>query len=94
MATHQAQEQAAGDRTINFTCEAPAGVQAVCLAGDFNGWDPKPMARKNGSFRARVKLSPGEHQYRFVVDGEWRNDPTAQAEAPNPFGGMNSVIRV
>ena len=81
-------------RAITFICQAPPEVQAVCLAGDFNAWNPVEMVRENGNFRRRVKLSRGEHQYRFVVDGKWQNDPAAKAQVPNPFGGTNSVVTV
>jgi hypothetical protein len=38
-----------------------------------------------------VALPPGNHQYRFRVDGEWRDDPAAAVRVPNPFGGENAV---
>jgi hypothetical protein len=49
---------------------------------------------QDGTFQARVRLSRGEHQYKFVADGVWMDDPEAAARAPNPFGTTNSVVRV
>jgi 1,4-alpha-glucan branching enzyme len=69
----------------------------VYLAGDFNNWSPsaQQMTRmQDGTFQARVRLSRGEHQYKFVADGVWMDDPEAAARAPNPFGTTNSVVRV
>jgi hypothetical protein len=41
-----------------------------------------------------VQLSPGEHYYRFLVDGEWRDDPECPMRVPNPFGGENMMREV
>ncbi len=79
--------------TQSFTLHAP-GVQCVELVGDFTDWEAKPIrlrAGARGIWRARVALPPGNHQYRFRVDGEWRDDPAAAVRVPNPFGGENAV---
>lgn len=39
-------------------------------------------------------LDPGIYEYRFVVDGEWLADPGCRQVAPNPFGGLNSVLTI
>jgi len=68
----------------------------VFLAGDFNAWNPRShrMTRKDGCFKRKLKLEPGAHEYKFVVDGEWLVDPNAVEQRPNEFGSMNSVIHV
>jgi hypothetical protein len=48
----------------------------------------------DGVWRATVKLEPGTHHYRFLVDGEWRDDPECTLRAPNPFGGENMTRQV
>jgi 1,4-alpha-glucan branching enzyme len=83
-------------REVEVVCEAP-DAREVNLAGEFNNWcrDSLPMHRNgDGLWRARVKLGPGEHQYRFIVDGNWQDDPRALAYVPNVFGSQNSVLRV
>jgi len=63
---------------IRFTYTQP-GAGAVFLAGDFNDWSTTatPMARdENGVWSVVVTLTPGAHEYKFVVDGEWFADPT------------------
>ena len=39
-------------------------------------------------------LPPGTHHYRFLVDGEWRDDPECKMQVPNAFGTRNSVRQV
>jgi chromosome partitioning protein len=70
----------------------------VQIAGDFNNWQPEKteMARvgESGVWQAKLKLPPGKHLYRFVVDGQWQQDPYNEKCETNPFGGFNSVIDV
>lgn len=37
------------------------------------------------------KLPAGRYQYRFLVDGEWRDDPECMVRLPNPYGSHNMV---
>jgi 1,4-alpha-glucan branching enzyme len=85
-----------GDCAMTFVCEPESEASKVFLAGDFNDWDPAAtrMVKRNGSFRKKMELPAGEHQYKFVVDGEWQTDPAAMAEVPNEMGTMNSVVTV
>jgi 1,4-alpha-glucan branching enzyme len=79
-----------------FVCDFDPDAKEVYLVGDFNEWNPTAdrMSRWKGTFRRRISLEPGEYQYKFLVDGQWHNDPTAAAQVPNEFGTLNSVIRV
>ncbi len=77
-----------------FEIEA-AGAHEVYLAGSFNDWNPKrhPLKRhRHGLWQVTVRLSPGRHEYRFVVDGIWASDPKAVETAQNPFGSENSIL--
>ena len=79
-----------------FRLEAPE-AEAVCLAGRFNHWDPtaRPLKRNGkGVWETRVSLEPGVHEYRFVVDGVWQDDPQCEAHSPNELGGTNCLVRV
>jgi 1,4-alpha-glucan branching enzyme len=77
-----------------FVCTHTGGE--VYIAGDFNEWNPKShrMLKREGIFQRKLKLTPGTHEYKFIVDGEWQTDPTATEQRPNDFGSMNSVIHV
>jgi hypothetical protein len=50
--------------------------------------------KKDGSFNAEVNLPKNtEHQFKYLVNGnEWVNEPAADKETANEFGGSNSVI--
>ena len=37
-------------------------------------------------------LAPKRHEYRFIVDGEWQDDPHAAIQVPNEFGSSNCVL--
>ena len=79
-----------------FVCTVNPQAKSVYLAGDFNGWDPEAdrMTRRGGGFVRVVRLPRGEHQYKFIVDGQWTHDPAAARQAPNECGSLNSVITV
>jgi 1,4-alpha-glucan branching enzyme len=69
----------------------------VQLVGDFTGWQRRPIElerQKDGVWRATVPLEPGAHEYRFLVDGQWRDDCRCEARRANPFGGENCVREV
>ncbi len=78
--------------TFVFTPESPA--KDVSVAGEFSQWDLLPMAYRNGVFQASVRLAPGVYPYKFVVDGQWIEDPTCAECVPNGLGSTNSVVRI
>ena len=83
-------------KRVNFTLTAPE-AQSVALAGNFNGWTAHihPLKRDSkGIWKIRINLKPGNYQYRFLVDGEWKDDPNCTTFTPNPFGSFNSVLTV
>jgi len=76
-----------------FTFKAPA-AGTVLLAGDFTGWQKNAIPLKprgDGLWQVTTSLSPGTHHYRFIVDGEWRDDPDCVVRVPNPFGTANAI---
>ncbi len=69
----------------------------VQLVGDFTQWQQHPIALQKdpeGVWKAKVELPAGVHHYRFMVDGEWRDDPDCNLREPNPFGGENMTRQV
>ena len=87
---------APGKDGVAFTCRAP-GAKAVFLAGDFNGWNATALAMtaaKDGAWTVTVALAPGDHEYKFVVDGAWQEDADNPLRKADPFGGSNSLVNV
>lgn len=83
-------------KAVVFACPAP-DAQQVSLAGDFNHWDPQthPMQRgADGTWSVSLSLRPGTYQYKFVVDGDWREDHTNPNRTWDTQGVCNSVIEV
>jgi len=83
-------------RRVTLTIEAPH-AETVFLTGDFNQWDEMkhPMKKgKQGVWQKIVMIQPGRYEYRFLVDGKWRNDPTNDQIIANCFGSINNILEV
>ena len=83
-----------GPQSFAFTAPTALSVQ---LVGDFTNWQQKPISLKkgvNGIWRTQVSLSHGTHHYRFLVDGQWHDDPECTLRVTNPFGNENMVCEV
>jgi 1,4-alpha-glucan branching enzyme len=81
----------ASGRAQIFSFRAP-DASSVQLVGDFTHWQESPINLQkdaDGVWRKTVPLPSGTHHYRFLVDGQWRDDPECTLRAPNPFGGEN-----
>jgi len=94
-------ETAMADPRQIEVCFRDRGAHDVRIAGDFNGWVPdkgvRSMIASEGQTRVWTKilaLPPGRYQYRYVVDGEWREDPENPNAVPGPAGVRNSVLVV
>lgn len=84
---------AAASSAPTFTYTDPA-AKSVYVAGDFNEWNAtaNPMEREaSGVWIASIPLKPGKYQYKYVVDGNWKQDPLNPETADDTFGGRNSV---
>ena len=82
-------------RRIVFSFSAPE-AQNVSLVGNFNNWDyTKTMKKdKDGLWTSRVDLEPGKYEYRFLVDGEWQDDPKCQIRQENTYGTQNCILEI
>ena len=81
-------------RRVTLRIEAPY-AKNVLLMGDFNQWDEKkhPMKKgKHGMWQKIIMVPPGRYEYRFLVDGQWRNDPTNDQIIANCFGSTNNIL--
>ena len=78
-----------------------SGASDVRIAGDFNGWVPdkgvRSLIESEGAVRVWTKilqLAPGTYQYRYVVDGEWREDPENPEPDSGAVGRRSSILVV
>lgn len=81
---------------IEFVYEG-AAAKNVVVAGSFNNWSTSSHRLekdKSGLWKTAVPLGKGKYQYKFVVDGEWKEDPSNPQNSEDGHGGKNSVIEV
>ncbi len=66
------------------------------VAGSFNNWNEKelPLVKTSTGWSLALYLAEGTHTYRFIADGQWREDPENKDHFPNEFGEYNSVVRL
>jgi hypothetical protein len=80
---------------VQFRLHVDAARQ-VALAGSFSNWQPAYTLQQvaEGVWTIVLPITPGVHDYAFVVDGEqWVPDPYAP-QVDDGFGGANSRITV
>jgi 1,4-alpha-glucan branching enzyme len=83
-------------RKVDFLIDAP-GASRVILVGDFNKWDTKSQPMKNNGnslWIDSIMIPPGMYEYKFLIDGEWEEDPENEQMCPNCFGTFNSVLNL
>ena len=83
-------------KKVKLTFKAGQNFNSVYVAGDFTGWQDNPITMKknrDGSWSALAPMTPGEHEYKFIADGQWMLDPNAPSRVNN-IGSENSIIRV
>ncbi len=83
-------------KTVEFTLFAP-DAKKVFVAGSFNDWDREDCPLKKGSdgtWRTKVDLPAGRHEYKYFIDGAWAQDTPCDEIIPNAFGTYNCAIVV
>jgi hypothetical protein len=83
-------------KKVEFTFKSLSAT-SVKLAGDFTEWEKQAVEMLHagdGVWCAAVPLAPGSYSYRFIVDGQWFDDPAPIQRIPNPFGSENAVVHV
>ena len=73
-------------------------AQDVQIAGDFSNWEPVEdimvQQNENKIWKGTVQLEPGKYQYKFIVDGEWKIDPSNPEVTTSDMGVCNSLLIV
>ena len=82
---------------VRFSFFAPDASE-VMVAGNFNNWAPseqhKLMRVPGGKWRLSLPLDSGTYQYKFIVDGQWREDPQNPLQEIDEYGRKNSILDV
>ena len=78
---------------FSFAAENAETIEILGLNSD---WENAIIMKKkkDGSFAAEVSLpKDSQHEFKYLVnETQWLNDPEADSEAANIYGGTNSVI--
>lgn len=86
--------EAGQDERIPVVFTWTHGGQNVSLAASFNGWREQiPMSRSGNEFAVVQELPRGVHQYKFIVDDQWRFAPD-QLKTQDGQGNMNNYIDI
>jgi len=71
-------------------------AETVQIRGLNSDWQNSVIMtrKKDGTFTADVTLpKDSKHEFKYLVnEKEWLNEPQADSEEPNEFGGINSVL--
>ena len=83
-------------RRVTFSFES-SDAKEVILLGDFNNWNAKKHPMKsngNGMWNKSVVIPLGRYEYKFLVDGQWEEDPQNDQTCLNGFGTYNNVFNL
>lgn len=80
---------------FTFNSENAETVEILGLNSDW-GNSIVMSKKKNGSFTCDVSLPKNtQHEFKYLVNETfWLNEPEADSENPNVFGGSNSVVYI
>ncbi|MEI9946500.1 MAG: isoamylase early set domain-containing protein [Chitinophagaceae bacterium] len=74
----------------------PENAETVEILGLNSDWQNAIIMskKKDGSFSADVNLpKDSKHEFKYLInESQWFNEPGADGETPNDFGGSNSLI--
>jgi hypothetical protein len=79
-----------------FYLDGYKNADNVVLSGSFNRWDEHlyKMKKTDNGWKLTLQLVPDNYQYRFIVDGNWIEDPNNSYKIENEFNEYNSVIDI
>ncbi len=87
----------AADETATTFAYTDDKAKTVFVAGQFNDWSAtaNPLKKdETGLWTVTIPLKAGKQTYKFVVDGDWRIDPTNPDSVDDGGGNINSVKTV
>lgn len=86
------------NRNVKFIYKSETNKN-VYLSGDFNNWDPfmfrmKEDSKNPGTYSISMRMSPGNHYYKFVTDGISIQDPNNPQKAYDSRGNAVSILTI
>jgi hypothetical protein len=77
-----------------FELDTFPDARQVIITGSFNGWSTENyrMTKMDGKWIFPIRLMPGKHTYKFIVDGNWILDPKNELWEENEYNTHNSVL--
>jgi hypothetical protein len=81
---------------VGFSVVLPE-AKTVQLAADFTDWNESPLDMvkfDGGIWSTTVPLPAGIYAYRFLVDGEWYDDPRSVRRTPNSRSSEKAFVQV
>ncbi|MHB1561704.1 MAG: redoxin domain-containing protein [Isosphaeraceae bacterium] len=85
-----------GQYEVTFHHKPAGPARSVAVVGTFTGWKDHPVAMTGpdaqGAYSTTIVLGPGEHEYKFLLDGEKFHEDPGNPESAGFF--HNSVIRL
>ncbi|CAL2094623.1 hypothetical protein [Tenacibaculum sp. 190524A05c] len=81
---------------VRFFLDGFKKAEKVILAGSFNNWseDSYEMQKVEDGWVFSTRLPYGKYHYKFIVDGEWKTDPSNPVLEFDGHGNINSVKMV
>ena len=80
---------------LKYACSPYISIKMMSVIGSFNAFDPKKgiMELKNGCWVTKIDLPPGDHRYKFLINGVIKlNDPAANIYLPDDLDELWSAI--
>ncbi|WP_075342771.1 glycogen-binding domain-containing protein [Tenacibaculum agarivorans] len=81
---------------VKFKLKGYKNAKKVIVTGSFNKWNQNlfEMERNENGWELILQMKPDKYEYRFIVDGQWMEDPSNPFKVPNEFGEYNSLIDI
>lgn len=84
------------NKKVKFYLDGFLNAKKVILAGSFNNWSENSyeMQKAENGWIYTTRLPYGKHHYKFIVDGDWKTDPSNPVKEFDGHGNINSVKMV
>jgi len=80
----------------HFYLKGYENANRVILSGTFNRWNEEDFKMKKikGGWKISLKLKPDTYEYKFIVDGNWMEDPDNPNKVYNEHLTFNSILNL